>query len=193
MCCRYKISCDLCKSNRSGSLRRDLPSPNFSSSAFLALSSAEPPRSRLSIQNFSFRTINIFFTTNLSPRHECTFPYIQSIRTRHTPRQQRKEKSQIEKEGKRHKATPPSCRRCAMQYRGATTKSVPNRSNARNGVFWRKKRFVYPPRSIPFYLYRFYTKTRYFTSLRDGTRESEKDSSLTYISKGLHPQSQRPQ
>jgi hypothetical protein len=37
MCCRYKISCDLCKTDRSGSLRRDLPSPNFSSSAFLAL------------------------------------------------------------------------------------------------------------------------------------------------------------
>jgi hypothetical protein len=44
-------------------LSRHRQAQHFSSAFHLLSSAAEPPRSRLSIQNFSFRAINIFFAT----------------------------------------------------------------------------------------------------------------------------------
>jgi hypothetical protein len=140
------VNCSRCDSNRTGSpsktwstsMHQTPPSPDSLPSPPL-LSSAEPPTSRLSIQNFFRERLS----SQTPPfRHESTSQL--SGRNRHTTANTGVEKKRGTKQGRNKPLElSPSCRRCATQSKGATTKSAPNHSNVRNGVSWKNTRFVW--------------------------------------------------
>jgi hypothetical protein len=81
-----------------------------------------------------------------------------------------------------------SSMRNAVQRRNHKERAQPLERQKWGLLEKKKVRFNLPP-SIPLFLDRFYTKKLYCTM--DSKRR--KIPSLTYTSKGLHPQSQRPQ
>jgi len=138
--------------------------------------------------NFPSRTffppteLSLLTTHHLPARNEYIFVIHSTVD--HLSGTQQRHQQEKKRKAKTLENIRPSCRRCATQFRGATTRSAPNRSNVRNGVFWRSTRLVHS----------YSSSTTLITNEFD-SRSEKKDfiANQTPSKIGLLPPSKRPQ